>query len=776
MTAIATPLFLLRTAPLYERVEARHSRRSNGRSSPTMSTPSSSLKRERNAVILAHNYQTPEIFHCVADIVGDSLALAREAMKVDADVIVLAGVHFMAETAKLLNPDKTVLIPDPAAGCSLADFDHGRTMCACCARRYPGVPIVTYVNTSAAVKAESDICCTSGNAEAIVESLGVEARDHAARRISGRRTSPPRPTSRSSPGRAIARCMSASAPRTSASCARTIRASSCWPIPNARPKCVAEADFAGSTAAMSDYVAATQAAARRAPDRMLDERQCRRAASRARVRPPLQSLPAYEADHACRISAQPLETNRHEVTIDPAIAGRARRPSSGCWRSDATGSTSSRRRMPVIIGGRPRRADDGAASGAAAGHRCCRERLWGRGPPAPGRRAALPPSIGRRRRSGAASCRHARRRRRTLRRRRRSRLCEPAPATIEALGALWASASTATRTAASLLGLEAAHSRRRIVHAGGDATGRRDHAGPGRSGRAQRPRSPCSRASMRASLIVEDDAVIGVRMSLGQRARSRSPRTASSSRPAASAGYSLTRPIRRAASARAWRSPRGAGSRLADLEFVQFHPTALDVAPDPMALVSEAVRGEGAVLVDETGRRFMAGQPGAELAPRDVVARAIWQPSRQGASRLSRRAPAPWARVRRALSDHRRRSAKAPASIRRRSPSRCGRRPIIIWAASPWTAPGAAPSTGCGRAAKLPAPGCTAPTGSPAIRCWKPPPAPPGSPRTSPDRALRAGVRRRSTRSLEHLRRRPTRPWCDRSCRAASASCEIAKG
>jgi len=131
------------------------------------------LKRARNAVILAHNYQTPEIFHCVADLVGDSLALAREATRVDADVIVLAGVHFMAETAKLLNPGKTVLIPDTAAGCSLAS-SITPTDVRLLRRRYPGVPVVTYVNTSAAVKAESDICCTSGNARKIVESLGVD--------------------------------------------------------------------------------------------------------------------------------------------------------------------------------------------------------------------------------------------------------------------------------------------------------------------------------------------------------------------------------------------------------------------------------------------------------------------------------------------------------------------------------------------------------------------------------------------------------------------------
>src|SRR5215203_5776095 len=130
------------------------------------------LKREHKAVILAHNYQTPEIFHTVADIVGDSLALAREAVNTDADVIVLAGVHFMAEAAKLLNPDRTVLIPDAEAGCSLASSITAADV-RLLRERYPGVPVVTYVNTSADVKAETDICCTSGNAVEVVESLGV---------------------------------------------------------------------------------------------------------------------------------------------------------------------------------------------------------------------------------------------------------------------------------------------------------------------------------------------------------------------------------------------------------------------------------------------------------------------------------------------------------------------------------------------------------------------------------------------------------------------------
>ena len=131
------------------------------------------LKQQRNAIILAHNYQTPEIFHGVADLTGDSLALARQAVKTEADVIVLCGVHFMAETAKILNPKKTVLIPDLDAGCSLAASITAEDV-RLLRQRYPDVPVVTYVNTSAAVKAECDICCTSANALEVVESLGSE--------------------------------------------------------------------------------------------------------------------------------------------------------------------------------------------------------------------------------------------------------------------------------------------------------------------------------------------------------------------------------------------------------------------------------------------------------------------------------------------------------------------------------------------------------------------------------------------------------------------------
>jgi quinolinate synthase len=167
-----TPEVAARMAPLYERVR---------RVIPAIEWPVFApdidailaLKKRRNAVILAHNYQTPEIFNTVADIVGDSLLLAREAAKVEADVIVLCGVHFMAETAKLMNPDKIVLIPDLEAGCSLAASITAADVLALRAK-HPGVPVVTYVNTSAEVKAVSDICCTSGNAVKVVESLGVD--------------------------------------------------------------------------------------------------------------------------------------------------------------------------------------------------------------------------------------------------------------------------------------------------------------------------------------------------------------------------------------------------------------------------------------------------------------------------------------------------------------------------------------------------------------------------------------------------------------------------
>ncbi|RWO20098.1 quinolinate synthase NadA [Mesorhizobium sp.] len=279
------------------------------------------LKRERKAVILAHNYQTPEIFHCVADIVGDSLALARNAMEVDADVIVLAGVHFMAETAKLLNPQKTVLIPDLGAGCSLADSITAEDI-RLLRQRYPGVPIVTYVNTSAEVKAESDICCTSGNAKAVVESLGV------ARVIM-------------LPDEYLAQNIAAQTDveiiawqghcevheRFTPADIRQLREDhpgvSVLAHPECPPEVVAEADFSGSTAAMSDYVG------REKPARVVLMTECSMSDNVAVAHPEVDFIrPCNLCPHMKRITLanirSALEENRHLVTIDPQVADRAR--------------------------------------------------------------------------------------------------------------------------------------------------------------------------------------------------------------------------------------------------------------------------------------------------------------------------------------------------------------------------------------------------------------------------------------------------------------------
>src|SRR3954462_4465353 len=280
------------------------------------------LKRERNAVVLAHNYQTPAIFHTVADIVGDSLALAREAARTDADVIVLAGVHFMAETAKLLNPEKTVLIPDLEAGCSLASSitaEDVRLMRA----RHPGVPIVTYVNTSAAVKAESDICCTSGNAKKIIEGLGV-------------------PKVIMLPDEYLARNTAAQTKveiiawkghcevheRFTVDDIRELRATHPGVTVLAHPECppevVAECDFTGSTAAMADYVG------QKRPSRVVLLTECSMSDNVALQYPDLDFVrPCNLCPHMKRITLpkirHSLETMTHEAPAPPEIADRPRR-------------------------------------------------------------------------------------------------------------------------------------------------------------------------------------------------------------------------------------------------------------------------------------------------------------------------------------------------------------------------------------------------------------------------------------------------------------------
>jgi quinolinate synthase len=280
------------------------------------------LKRSRNAVILAHNYQTPEIFHGVADIVGDSLALAREAMNVDANVIVLAGVHFMAETAKLLNPSKTVLMPDMRAGCSLADSITPADI-DLLRQRYPGVPVVAYVNTSAAVKAASDICCTSGNAKKIVESLGVPEvimlpDEYLARNIANET----KVKIISWAGHCEVH------ERFTAQEIIDLRAAHPGLVVLAHPECppevVAQADFAGSTAAMSDYVTREQ------PARVVLITECSMSDNISAANPATDFIrPCNLCPHMKRISLsnirECLETMQTEVTIEPALFTPARR-------------------------------------------------------------------------------------------------------------------------------------------------------------------------------------------------------------------------------------------------------------------------------------------------------------------------------------------------------------------------------------------------------------------------------------------------------------------
>jgi len=279
------------------------------------------LKRARNAVILAHNYQTPEIFHCVADIVGDSLALAREATQVEADVIVVAGVHFMAETAKLLNPSKTVLIPDRDAGCSLADSITPADV-RLLRQRYPGVPVVTYVNTSAAVKAESDICCTSGNAKAVIESLGVDRvimlpDEYLARNIAAETSV-----------RIITWTGHCEVHELfTAAEVRQLREDHPGVVvlahPESPPDVLAEADFAGSTAAMSAYVASKR------PPRLVLLTECSMSDNVAVQYPDLDFIrPCNLCPHMKRITLanihRALQTLQPQVSIDDTVAARAR--------------------------------------------------------------------------------------------------------------------------------------------------------------------------------------------------------------------------------------------------------------------------------------------------------------------------------------------------------------------------------------------------------------------------------------------------------------------
>ncbi|MBA43282.1 MAG: quinolinate synthase [Magnetococcales bacterium] len=280
------------------------------------------LKKEKNAVILAHNYMTPDIFHTVADYVGDSLGLARMATETDADVIIQCGVHFMAETSKLLNPSKTVIVPDMEAGCSLASSITAADVRAL-REAHPGVPIVTYVNTSAEVKAECDICCTSGNAVEIIESLESD-------------------TVLCIPDQYLANWISKQTSKKiltwAGSCEvherftgeelRKYREQYKGDItiiahPECPPDVIEEADFCGSTAGMINY------AKDKRPKRILMVTECSMSDNVAAEVHDVEFIrPCNLCPHMKRITLpkilESLRTLGPEVTVDPEVADRAR--------------------------------------------------------------------------------------------------------------------------------------------------------------------------------------------------------------------------------------------------------------------------------------------------------------------------------------------------------------------------------------------------------------------------------------------------------------------
>jgi len=319
-----TPAVEQATLPLWEKVK-HHVTPMEWRLQAPLIAEINRLKREKNAVILAHNYMTPEIFHGVGDFVGDSLGLAKEAAKSDAAMIVQAGVHFMAETSKILSPEKRVLIPDLRAGCSLASSITGADV-RLIKQRYPGLPVVTYVNTTADVKAETDVCCTSANAVQVVEHVAREwgvdrvilIPDEFLARNVARQTEI-----------GIIAWQGRCEVHERFNAADILELKAAYPDAQilAHPECPTEvlevADFAGSTAAMSDFVT------RRRPRQVVMITECSMADNVATDAPGVQFIrPCNLCPHMKRISLEniyeALTLDRYEVTVDPAIADRAR--------------------------------------------------------------------------------------------------------------------------------------------------------------------------------------------------------------------------------------------------------------------------------------------------------------------------------------------------------------------------------------------------------------------------------------------------------------------
>ena len=315
-----TPEIAEATAPIFEKVKHIIPAIEWAALAPTIHAINE-LKKQRNAVILAHNYMTPDIYHGVADIVGDSLQLAIEATRTDAEVIVQCGVHFMAETSKILSPEKTVLIPDMRAGCSLAESITGADVRAL-RERNPGIPIITYVNTSADVKAECDICCTSSNALQVVESFGVDKvfliPDKYLAANVGKKTDVE--VLVWDGACEVHERFTAEELRDYRKIEPDVKIIA---HPECPPEVVAEADFAGSTAHMINWVKTKR------PEKVMMVTECSMADNVASETPGVNYIrPCNLCPHMKRITLgkilDTLVEMKEEVVVDPAVADRAR--------------------------------------------------------------------------------------------------------------------------------------------------------------------------------------------------------------------------------------------------------------------------------------------------------------------------------------------------------------------------------------------------------------------------------------------------------------------
>ncbi len=313
------------TAPLYDKVSDQY-KEDHWKALAPYVYEINKLKKEKNAVILAHNYMTPDIFHCVGDILGDSLRLAQEAAKTEADIIVQAGVHFMAETSKILCPEKTVLIPDVKAGCSLAEGITAADV-QLLREQYPSVPIITYVNTTAEVKAASDVCCTSGNAVKIANAVAKEWGVSEVLMI---------------PDQYLAAYVATQCPdlkvhtykgqcevheRFTGDDLRKIRTQDPKVTILAHPECpqdvLEEADYAGSTAQMIDYVTDEQ------PAKVVLITECSMGDNISKANPNVEFVRScHLCPHMKRITLpkilHSLQTLETEITVDPAVAAKAK--------------------------------------------------------------------------------------------------------------------------------------------------------------------------------------------------------------------------------------------------------------------------------------------------------------------------------------------------------------------------------------------------------------------------------------------------------------------